>query len=174
MAGSSNDSGARRPGGVLSVFRRKPRHLARPAAKRSPVRTTLIALAALRPVVSVLAVTSPASAHANTVSGKVACQADGTWTVTWTVANDYDATVQVTLNDTTGRSAASAMSVPRIGRRLAAGLSWAAGFRPKTLTTPRGRRAHPLFDESAMVCAPHDRGRSHHWLAATVPPSGDR
>ena len=110
MAGSSNDSRARRPGGVLSVFRRKPRHLARPAAKRSPVRNTLIALAALLPVVSVLAVTSPASAHANTVSGKVACQADGTWTVTWTVANDYDATVQVTLNDTTGKTSLPASS----------------------------------------------------------------
>jgi uncharacterized repeat protein (TIGR01451 family) len=110
MAGSSNDSRARRPGGVLSVFRRKPRHLAGPAAKRSPVRNTLIALAALLPVVSVLAVTSPASAHANTVSGKVACQADGTWTVTWTVANDYDATVQVTLNDTTGQTSLPASS----------------------------------------------------------------
>ena len=75
-----------------------------PTTRRSRLRTALATLAAVLPVVSVLAVTAPASAHANSVTGVASCQADGTYTVTWTVANDYKYAVDVTLNDTSGNT----------------------------------------------------------------------
>ena len=43
-----------------------------------------------------------ASAHANQISGAVTCQADGTYTVTWTVGNDYNLTESVTYVSHTG------------------------------------------------------------------------
>ncbi len=46
--------------------------------------------------------TEIASAHANYVNGVSACQANGTYTVTWTVANDYNSPEHVTLNTFTG------------------------------------------------------------------------
>ena len=46
--------------------------------------------------------TEIASAHANVVSGVSACQADGTYTVTWTIANDYPAAETVSLVTFTG------------------------------------------------------------------------
>ena len=44
--------------------------------------------------------TQVASAHANIISGVAACQEDGTYTVTWTVANDLDIEETVTLEAT--------------------------------------------------------------------------
>ncbi len=43
-----------------------------------------------------------ASAHANVVSGTAACQSDGTYTITWTVANDYNLSDYVTEASHTG------------------------------------------------------------------------
>ena len=41
-------------------------------------------------------VAPPASAHSNDITGAAVCQNNGTWTITWTVANDYGLTAQVT------------------------------------------------------------------------------
>jgi LPXTG-motif cell wall-anchored protein len=71
------------------LIRRKARTHERPASRRGGWRRGLVALAAVLPVVSVLAVTAPASAHANAVTGVASCQADGTYTITWTITNDY-------------------------------------------------------------------------------------
>ena len=92
MADSSNNGWARRPGGVLRVFGRKSAALDSPAAKRRPIRNTLIALAALLPVVSVLAVAAPASAHTQNMSVTSVCQNDGSYLVTYTL--NYDKGVQ--------------------------------------------------------------------------------
>ncbi len=81
----------------MVIWRKARAHHVRPDGPRSGWRKGLVALAALLPVVSVLAVTAPASAHANKVTGVASCQANGTYTVTWTVANDYPKTVDVTL-----------------------------------------------------------------------------
>jgi hypothetical protein len=43
-----------------------------------------------------LALVTDASAHANIVSGVAVCQANGTYTITWTVANDYKLVDHVT------------------------------------------------------------------------------
>ena len=74
-------------------------HAVRP---RGRWRRGLVALAAVLPVVSVLVVTSPASAHANVVTGVASCQVDGTYTVTWTVANDFASPVATSLSSSTG------------------------------------------------------------------------
>jgi hypothetical protein len=42
--------------------------------------------------------TTAASAHSNNVSGTGLCQSNGTYTVTWTVTNDYDLTETATVN----------------------------------------------------------------------------
>lgn len=53
---------------------------------------------------------SPASAHANAVTGSASCQADGTYTVTWTIANDYSlAETSVTLVSYTGGGSLSGL-----------------------------------------------------------------
>jgi LPXTG-motif cell wall-anchored protein len=93
------------------VIRRKARAQERPARPRGGWRKGLIALAALLPVVSVLAVTAPASAHANVVTGVASCQTDGTYTVTWTVANDFNKSVAVTLVQSTGGGTLSGLPV---------------------------------------------------------------
>ncbi|MDQ1626958.1 MAG: hypothetical protein QOI54_702 [Actinomycetota bacterium] len=43
-------------------------------------------------IVGVVFVAPAASAHANAVTGVSTCQPDGTYTVTWTIANDYNLT----------------------------------------------------------------------------------
>ena len=42
--------------------------------------------------------TTAASAHSNNVSGSGVCQSNGTYTVTWTITNDYDLTETATVN----------------------------------------------------------------------------
>ena len=46
--------------------------------------------------------TEIASAHANQITGVSSCQSDGTYTVTWTVSNDWPLSETVTLNASTG------------------------------------------------------------------------
>jgi len=49
-----------------------------------------------------LALVTDASAHGNFVSGTSACQADGTYTVTWTISNDWTLSEHVTEVASTG------------------------------------------------------------------------
>ncbi len=74
-----------------------------------PVRKFLIALAALLPVAAILAVPAPASAHSNSVTGVVACQPNGSYTVTWTIANDWSTSAQVTEKSHTGGGTVSGL-----------------------------------------------------------------
>jgi hypothetical protein len=53
--------------------------------------------------VASFALVTDASAHANIVHGSAACQADGTYTITWTIANDFNVSDTVsTVSDTGG------------------------------------------------------------------------
>ena len=55
---------------------------------------------------------APASAHANAVTGSAMCQSDGTYTVTWTIANDFNLTETATVTaHTPDGSTLSASSV---------------------------------------------------------------
>ena len=92
---------------ILSTFSKQSRDVRR----RGGWRRGLVALAAVLPVVSVLAVASPASAHANVVTGVASCQVDGTYTVTWTVANDFASPVATTLSSTTGGGTVTGLPV---------------------------------------------------------------
>jgi hypothetical protein len=56
-----------------------------------------------------LALVTDASAHANVVSGHAACQVDGTYTVTWTIANDFNLTETVSLLSHTGGGTVSGL-----------------------------------------------------------------
>lgn len=59
------------------------------------MRKYIIALAAV--LVGMVAFVSPASAHANTLTGTSVCvQNDGTWTITWKVSNDWSSTATIT------------------------------------------------------------------------------
>jgi hypothetical protein len=60
-------------------------------------------VAILTAIVGLVIFPSLASAHANVVSGEAACQsATGTYTITWTVANDYNQTEAVALQTSSG------------------------------------------------------------------------
>ena len=82
----------------------------------------------------------------------------------WAVRSGFAA------DDGSAAGAALAVPAPTTGRPSTA---MAAAVAPASQRGMR-RPVIPTNDLSAMVCAPHNRGRSHHWLAATVPPSGDR
>jgi hypothetical protein len=56
-----------------------------------------------------LALVTDASAHANIVYGVAACQVDGTYTVTWTVANDFNLVDHVTQVSHTGGGSISGL-----------------------------------------------------------------
>ena len=55
--------------------------------------------------------TEIASAHGNAVSGTPTCQTNGTYTVTWTVANDYNLTETVKLKASSGGGTLSGLPV---------------------------------------------------------------
>ena len=55
--------------------------------------------------------TEIASAHANSITGTATCQTNGTYTVSWTVANDYDSAETVTFKGSTGGGTVSGLPV---------------------------------------------------------------
>lgn len=57
---------------------------------KSPLkRATAVGVGAFLGMAGAFALTGPASAHAPLVAGETSCLSDGTWTVNWTVGNDY-------------------------------------------------------------------------------------
>jgi hypothetical protein len=70
-----------------------------------------LVLSMLLASVGIIVGAAPASAHANAISGVASCQPDGTYTVTWTVENDYNSPVKAWL----GSSSPAVATVTGIG-----------------------------------------------------------
>jgi hypothetical protein len=59
-----------------------------------------------------VALVTDASAHANVVSGVAACQVDGTYTITWTIANDFNLKEVASLVSHTGGGVVTGLPAP--------------------------------------------------------------
>jgi hypothetical protein len=71
---------------------------------------TLVAMFA-----SFVALAGPASAHANSVTGVASCEQDGTYSVTWTVANDYALTETATVTGHSPSASTLSTTIVSIG-----------------------------------------------------------
>lgn len=83
----------------MPIAKNSPR--ARPTSRTNACRLALLASVSMLLALAGVVVAPAAFAHANQITAQSTCQADGTWTVTWTVANDYNSPSEVITSNKT-------------------------------------------------------------------------